>query len=164
MTIRRQARLAICVLALGVWFASASAQVPADDKVLEKVVFDANVLFASDRSALRAAGRKSLDEFIANIRGLDSQTIHAIGYADRMGTHAANQVLSQQRVDAVKAYLVSKGIAPDRVKTSARGETQPNTRAGQCRDANTPKNVACMQADRHVFIEVSGTRVAKNKD
>jgi OOP family OmpA-OmpF porin len=84
-----------------------------------------------------------------------------VGYADRMGTHADNQTLSQERVDSVKAYLVGQGIASERVQTSARGETQPDTFAGECKDANNEKNVACMQPDRHVFIEVSGTRIAK---
>lgn len=129
--------------------------------VWEKVAFDANVLFDSDKSALRPAGRDSLDQFVRKIHGLDSQSILAIGYADRMGTHASNQILSQQRVDAVKVYLVGQGIASNRVQTSARGETQPSTFAGECKDANNAKNVACMQPDRHVFIEVSGSRIAK---
>jgi OOP family OmpA-OmpF porin len=128
--------------------------------VYEKVAFDANVLFDSDKSAIRPAGRDKLDAFIANIRGLESQSIIAIGYADRMGTDAHNQVLSQQRVDAVKDYLVGKGIAANRVQTSAKGESQPTTLLGDCKDANNPTNVACMQPDRHVFIEVSGSRIA----
>jgi len=127
--------------------------------VYERVAFDANVLFDSDKSALRPAGRDKLDAFVSNIRGLESQSIMAIGYADRMGTDASNQVLSQQRVDTVKSYLVGKGIASNRVQTNAKGETQPTTALGDCKDANNPTNVACMQPDRHVFIEVSGTRL-----
>ena len=129
--------------------------------VYEKVAFDANVLFDSDKSALRTAGRDTLDAFVARIHGLDSQNIAAIGYADRMGSEDSNQVLSQQRVDAVKAYLVSKGVKAERVQTSAVGETKPNTSAGECKDANNATNVACMQPDRHVFIEISGSRIAK---
>lgn len=127
----------------------------------EKVAFDANVLFDSDKSTLRPAGRETLDEFIGKIEGLDSRSLMAVGYADRMGSTAANQALSQRRVDAVKAYLVSKGIAADRVQTSARGETQPDTAPGECKDASNAKNVACLQPDRHVSIEVSGSRIAK---
>jgi OOP family OmpA-OmpF porin len=129
--------------------------------VYEKVAFDANVLFDSDKSALRPAGRDALDEFVSRIHGLDSQSIVAIGYADRMGSHDSNQALSERRVDAVKAYLVGKGIKAERVETSARGETAPTTSAGECKDAKNAKNVACMQPDRHVFIEISGTRIAK---
>jgi OOP family OmpA-OmpF porin len=129
--------------------------------VYEKVAFDANVLFDSNQSALRAAGRDTLDQFVAKIHGLDAQSIMAIGYADRMGSEGSNQILSEERVEAVKAYLVGKGIAASRVKTSAWGETRPDTVRGDCKDANTTHNVACMQPDRHVFIEVSGTRLAK---
>ena len=84
-----------------------------------------------------------------------------IAQVDRRGAEAANQILSEERVDAVKAYLVDKGIVAERVQTSASGETRPTTRAGECKDANNTANVACMQADRHVFIEVSGTRLAQ---
>lgn len=139
----------------------APAPAPAPLSVWEKVTFDANVLFDSDKSALRSAGRDKLDQFVAKIHGLDSQSIVAIGYADRMGTDASNQVLSQQRVDVVKAYLVSSGIASNRVQTSAKGETRPTTYPGECKEANNAKNIACMQPDRHVFIEVSGSRIAQ---
>jgi outer membrane protein OmpA-like peptidoglycan-associated protein len=56
---------------------------------------------------------------------------------------------------------VSQGVAANRVDTRARGERQPTTWAGECKDANNPKNVACMQPDRHVFIEISGSRLVK---
>jgi OmpA-OmpF porin, OOP family len=129
--------------------------------VYENVSFDTNILFDSDKSALRSTGRDKLDQFVDKIHGLDSQSIVAVGYADRMGTDAANQTLSRERVDAVRSYLVAKGIAWDRVQTSAKGESRPSTYAGECKDANNAKNVACMQPDRHVFIEVSGTRLVK---
>ena len=129
--------------------------------VYERVVFDANVLFDSNKSNLQPAGRDSLDKFVGKIRGLENQSMMAVGYADRMGSDAANQALSEDRVNTVKAYLVSQGVAADRVDTRARGERQPSTYAGECKDANNAKNVACMQPDRHVFIEISGSRRAK---
>ena len=130
----------------------------APQPVYEKVAFDANVLFDSDKSTLRAAGRDTLDAFVDQIGGLEAQSVMAIGYADRMGSEASNQVLSEERVATVKAYLVSKGVAADRVQTSARGETRPRTHANECKDANNPTNVACMQPDRHVVIQISGAR------
>jgi OOP family OmpA-OmpF porin len=138
----------------------AVASAPAQP-VYEKVALDANVLFDSDQSALRAAGRDTLDRFVSDIHGLDSQSIRAIGYADRMGSEASNQILSEERVNTVSAYLVSKGVAPNRVQASARGETRPRTYAAQCGDANNAKNVACMQPDRHVSVEISGMRLVK---
>lgn len=133
----------------------------APQPVYEKVAFDANVLFDSNKSELRPAGRATLDQFIEKISGLESQSVMAIGYADRMGTDASNQLLSEQRVNIVKSYLVSRGVAANRVQTSAWGETRPTTYAAECKDANNARNVACMQPDRHVFIEISGSRIAK---
>jgi OOP family OmpA-OmpF porin len=129
--------------------------------VYENVSFDANILFESDKSALRSTGRAQLDQFVDKIHGLDTQSIVAVGYADRMGADAANRTLSRERVDSVRSYLVAKGIAWERVQTTAMGESRPSTYAGECKDANNAKNVACMQPDRHVFIEVSGTRLVK---
>src|SRR3954447_3865186 len=129
--------------------------------VYENVSFDANILFESDKSALRSDGRAQLDQFVDKIHGLDSQSIVAVGYADRMGTNASNLTLSRERVDAVRSYLVGKGIAWERVQTAAQGESRPTTYAGECKDANNAKNVACMQPDRHVFIQVSGSRLVK---
>ena len=159
---RKSSRVAVaCALALGVFSAAASAQAPTPLPAWEKVAFEVNVLFDSDKSALRAAGRDTLDQFVASIHGLDSQSIRATGYGDRTGSHAFNQILSQQRVDTVKAYLVDKGIASNRVQTSTRGETPPDTLARKCEHANSATNVACVQPDRHVFLEISGTRIAK---
>jgi outer membrane protein OmpA-like peptidoglycan-associated protein len=129
--------------------------------VYEKVIFDVNVLFDSNKYNILPAGRDKLDGFVGKISGLEARSMLAVGYADRMGTDASNQTLSENRVNAVKAYLVSQGVASNRVDTSARGEREPTTWASECKDANTPKNVACMQPDRHVFIEISGSRLVK---
>jgi OOP family OmpA-OmpF porin len=137
--------------------AATAAPLPAH----EKVAFEANILFDSSKSVLTAAGRSTLDAFVGKLSGLDTQPVRAIGYADRMGSEAFNQILSEERVNAVKSYLVSKGVAAARVRTSAWGKARPSTAAGDCRGANHPKNVACMQPDRHVFIEISGSRLAK---
>jgi OOP family OmpA-OmpF porin len=147
------------------WTTGCHAEGPAPVAALlpayEKVAFEANILFDSNKSALTAAGRTTLDEFVGELSGLDTQSVRAIGYADRVGSEAFNQILSEERVDAVKSYLVKKGVAADRVRTSAWGKTRPSTAAGDCKDASNPKNLACMQPDRRVFIEISGSRLAK---
>jgi OOP family OmpA-OmpF porin len=128
--------------------------------VYERVTFDANVLFDSNKSALRPAGRDSLDKFISQTRDLiDPSSMIAVGYADRMGTDRSNQTLSEDRVAAVKGYLVSQGINWNQVGTSGRGESQPTTYKGECGKSTNAKNVTCLQPDRHVFIELTGTRL-----
>jgi OOP family OmpA-OmpF porin len=78
-----------------------------------------------------------------------------------MGEESANQVLSEARVNTVKSYLVSKGMAAERIQTSAVGETQSSVATTDCNDADNKANIACMQADRHVVIEISGSRTAQ---
>jgi OOP family OmpA-OmpF porin len=128
--------------------------------VYETVTFDANVLFDFDKSSLLPAGRDTLDGFIAKTRDfINPGAMVAVGYADRIGSGAYNQNLSDERVATVKAYLVSQGIEAKQVGTSGRGESQPTTRGGECSGAGSAKNVACLQPDRHVYIELSGTRI-----
>src|SRR4051812_56756 len=74
----------------------AAVAVAAPLAVYENVTFDANILFESDKSALRSNGRAQLDQFVDKIHGLDSQSIVAVGYADRMGTDASNLTLSRE--------------------------------------------------------------------
>ncbi len=127
--------------------------------VYERVTLDANVLFDFDKSTLRPAGRDTLDGFVGRAKGIESGTITAIGYADRFGTDGYNQTLSEERVATVKDYLISKGIAPTWVQSSGKGELAPTTKAGECAGAKNADTIACLQPDRHVYIEMSGSRI-----
>jgi len=127
--------------------------------IYDKVIVDTNVLFDFDKAVLLPAGRDALDSFINSIKGLDSRTITAIGHADRIGTDAYNQTLSESRVATVKDYLVSKGIESTWVQSSGKGEMAPTTAAGACQGAASASTIACLQPDRHVFIEMSGSKL-----
>ena len=152
---------AACALALGFATGAARAQ-PLEKPAYEKVVLDANVLFAFDQSLLTAAGRDTLNGFIGRIQGIGSGTMTAIGYADRFGTDDYNQALSERRVATVKAYLISKGVEPVwMVRSSARGASQPTTKAGECAGDKSASTIACLQPDRNVFVELSGSRIQR---
>lgn len=127
--------------------------------VAERVTLDADTLFDFDKSTLRPAGRHALDVFIAGLTDISPEVISAIGHADRFGTDAYNQRLSEQRAVSVKAYLVSKGVDADRVTTEGKGATQPVTKEGDCQGARSTKILACLQADRRVDVEVIGNRI-----
>ena len=126
--------------------------------VLMKVTVDADTLFDFDRSELRPAGRDSLDAFAGKIRDINPEVISAVGHTDRLGTESYNQSLSERRVATVKTYLMSKGIAAERIHTEGKGETQPATKAGECPNDKSAKVIACLQPDRRVVLEVVGTR------
>ena len=127
----------------------------------EKVTLDADTLFDFDKAVLRPAGMQALDEFLVKMKDIDPEVIIAVGHADRFGSEAYNQKLSERRAASVKDYLMSKGIDANRIHTEGKGEMQPVTKAGDCTGPKSAKVIACLQPDRRVEIEVVGTRVAK---
>jgi len=130
--------------------------------VTQKVTLSADVLFEFDRYALKPEGKGKLDELVGRIKGIALEVIIAVGHTDRIGSEAYNQKLSVRRAESVKAYLVSKGIQPNRIYTEGKGEKQPVT-GDKCakmgpENAGNKKLVACLQPDRRVEVEVVGTK------
>lgn len=131
----------------------------APQPVYEKVTLDADALFDFDKAVLRPAGRSALDEFVGKLKVINPSTIKAIGYTDRLGSMSYNQTLSEERAAAVKTYLVSQGIMAGNVQTAGMGETNPVTKAGDCKGGKSAKLIACLQPDRRVEVEVSGSQI-----
>jgi OOP family OmpA-OmpF porin len=122
-----------------------------------KITLAADTLFDFDKATLRPEGKAKLDELVAKVKDIKLEVIIAVGHADRFGTDKYNQKLSEKRAESVKAYLVSKGIEPNRVYTEGKGKKQPVTKADQCKGPKSKKVIACLQPDRRVEIEVIGT-------
>ncbi|VXC37950.1 OmpA family protein [Massilia sp. 9I] len=115
----------------------------------EKVSIAAEALFDFDKAIVKPEGRAALDEFMSKLEGLNTEVMIAVGHTDSVGTDAYNQKLSLRRAEAVKAYMVSKGLDPARLYTEGKGESQPVA------DNATAEGRA---KNRRVTIEVVGTR------
>ena len=122
---------------------------PKPKPVAEKVTFAADVLFDFDKAVVKPEGKSKLDDLTNKVKGINLEVVIAIGHADTIGSAAYNQRLSLRRAEAIKAYLVSKGIEANRIYTEGKGEKQPvadnKTREGRAKN-------------RRVEIEVIGTR------
>ena len=101
---------------------------PAAPKAVS-VSFETEPLFNFDKSEIRADQRAKLDEFISGLSGTQYHAISVVGHADRIGKNTYNQKLSERRAQAVKAYLVRKGVPADKIQTEGRGETDQIGRA-----------------------------------
>jgi OOP family OmpA-OmpF porin len=135
-----------------------AAAAPATPKpAAQKITLAADTLFDFDKATLRPEGKAKLDELVAKVKDIKLEVIIAVGHADRFGTDKYNQKLSEKRAESVKAYLVSKGMEPNRVYTEGKGKKQPVTKAGDCKGPKSKKVIACLQPDRRVEIEVIGT-------
>ncbi len=129
--------------------AAAAPKAAAPVAAASKVTYAADAFFDFDKSVVKPAGKAKLDDLVAKIKGINLEVIIAVGHTDSIGSDAYNQKLSVRRAEAVKAYLVSKGIEKNRVYTEGKGEKQPvasnKTKEGRAKN-------------RRVEIEVVGTR------
>ncbi len=117
-----------------------------------KVTYAADAFFDFDKAVLKKEGKAKLDDLVGKVKGINLEVVIAVGHTDAVGKDAYNQKLSVKRAEAVKAYLVSKGIEKNRVYTEGKGEAQPV--ADNKTGAGRAKN-------RRVEIEVVGTRPNK---
>ena len=132
--------------------ASPAAPAPAakaPSSVRQSIVIQADALFDFDKSVVRPDGKKSIDAALAKLQGVDLEMVIATGHTDSIGTEAYNQKLSERRAEAVKAYLVSKGIPAAKVTTIGKGKTQP---------VATNKTKEGRQKNRRVDIEFKGVK------
>ncbi|TAK85184.1 MAG: OmpA family protein [Betaproteobacteria bacterium] len=127
----------------------------------QKVVLNADPLFSFGSAQLSPASRAALDDFVRASELMSAGPIRLVGHADRLGSEARNQILSEERADAVKAYLVSRGIEETRIRVESKGNTQPATQAEACGSGSSARTIACLQPDRRVAVEVAGTRILK---
>lgn len=137
--------------------APAPAPVAAPKPAAKKVTLSADALFDFNKATLRSEGTAKLDKLAEDVKGLNLEVIIATGHADRLGSDAYNQKLSEKRAQTVKAYLTGKGIEANRVFAEGKGETQPVTKPEDCKGPKSKKIIACLQPDRRVDIEVIGT-------
>ena len=121
--------------------------------------FSADSLFAFDRSTIRPEGKTALDKFASELRGTEFNTIEVVGHTDRLDSPSYNRRLSMQRGEAVKTYLIgSDGVDPSKVAAVGKGESTPVTKPGDCKgNKPSPKLIECLQPDRRVEVEVTGT-------
>ena len=121
----------------------------------QKVTFQADALFDFDKAVLKPEGKSKLNDLAAKIQNVNLEVVVATGYTDKIGSDKYNDRLSMRRAQAVKAYLVSKGIEANRIYTEGKGKRNPVVT--DCKQKNHKALIACLAPNRRVEVEVVGT-------
>jgi len=134
----------------------APAPVAAPRRCDAAVTFLNEEVFPFSKSELTPAARARLDrDVIAKLE--TCARIEAVvieGHTDRLGSHKYNQKLSERRAEAVKTYLVGKGIEGDRIETLGMGKTVP---AKFCPDITKRSElIACLAPNRRAIVSIKG--------
>ncbi len=113
--------------------------------------------FAFGKATLNSAAMAQLDkEVLAKLSNCaEVKLVVVTGHTDRIGSQQTNQKLSEKRADAVKAYLMKKGVKAN-IETMGAGKTQAVP--GVSCDDKLPKKklVACLAPNRRTVVEVQG--------
>ena len=93
------------------------------------------ILFDTGKTTLKPASLVVLDNAAAILNEYKNANFYIDGHTDSVGSESLNQKLSEGRAASVVAYLISKGIASNRLESRGFGESKPieknNTRAGR---------------------------------
>jgi OmpA-OmpF porin, OOP family len=96
------------------------------EEIKKKVDFAAkNILFVTGSSKLQSKSFKGLNDVAKIMNENPGMSLSIDGHTDNVGADDKNMILSQNRADAVKKYLVSKGVDESRVTSTGHGETEP---------------------------------------
>ena len=142
--------------------APAPAPAPKPAPQVQKITLDSKVLFDFDKAVLRPEGMAAIDSQVvgklAQINKLE--VVLVTGHTDPLGTEQYNQKLSERRAESVRNYLVSKGVAKDKIEALGLGEKQlvPGV---VCEQKNLKEKIACLQPHRRVEIQAKGESVPK---
>ena len=158
--------MVVIAILLLFWSRRDQPQAPADDDVASQQdtptptqaeePVAALVLFDFDQSVLRPGETPKLDELTAKLKGRAFDGVSVIGHADQIRTDPHNLRLSGQRADAVRAYLVGKGVDAGSIRTEARGEREAVT--GEACKNQGRKRIECLQPDRRVEVTLAAVR------
>lgn len=113
-------------------------------------------LFDFNKVALTEQARRLIDKDVVSKLGLFAtiQVVNVNGHTDRLGSAQYNQKLSEKRAEAVKAYLVAKGVDAAKIETFGYGKTLP---VRSCPDQkDRAAMISCLEANRRVEVEVIG--------
>ena len=124
-----------------------------DQKDNEKVVAFGDTHFDFNKSTLTNDAKTMLDKDVKVLRENPETKVRMAGYTSAQGTEDSNQQLSEERANAVRSYLIEKGIAPGRITVIGYGRTKPAMYEVSPGDINTKEAKANMRVLFEVVVK-----------
>jgi outer membrane protein OmpA-like peptidoglycan-associated protein len=100
---------------------------------------------------IRPMGREELTAIAGKLKDADNVSIKVVGHTDRIGSDAANQLLSQRRAQTVREFLADRGVAASAITSEGRGESEP---VKDCEEQARAALIACLAPNRRVEIRI----------
>ena len=97
----------------------------AEQQIIDAALKNRTIEFESGSAVLAASGIQILDEMVTALNKVSGKKIRIIGHTDSSGDTNKNLMLSQQRAEAVKAYLIAKNVPAHLLSTKGSGSSKP---------------------------------------
>jgi outer membrane protein OmpA-like peptidoglycan-associated protein len=124
------------------------------------ITFASGLLFDFDSDVVKGNAQTNLGNLARSLENYPNTDVLIVGHTDATGTDAYNQALSQRRAASAKAFLVSRGVPADRIRTEGRGESEPvasnDTAEGQARNRRVEVAIFADQATRDRLVKQYG--------
>lgn len=125
---------------------------------VQRINLASDAYFGFDKAELKPEGKAELDKLVAEMRGKQDPRLQITGHTDRIGTEAYNMELSQRRAEAVRDYLVSRGIETEIIETAAMGPKDPVV---SCEGKTGNELIQCLGPNRRTVVEFSAFEVVE---
>jgi len=104
------------------------------------------IYFITNKAVLRKSSNKTLNTIAEVLKADVNLKLSIAGHTDSKGSKGVNNVLSAKRAEAVKKYLVKRGVSEDRLKAEGYGSTRPvadnATAAGRAKNRRVEMKVS----------------------
>ncbi len=127
---------------------------PVCKRVVETITIQSEALFDFDAYKIKEKSNQALEEVATRIIGHDDiELVLVTGHTDRIGTDAYNQKLSERRADAVRKYLISRGVKDLLIKSVGKGKSEPVV---DCKGVKDRKQlIECLAPNRRVVVDAT---------
>lgn len=116
---------------------------------VQKVSVKGMARFDTDKAEVNTDDGTKLMTEVRSLKNVSWQTIRVTGHTDSIGADDYNQALSERRAEAVQAFLIDKGVKPERIRIEGKGEMLP---------VATNKTAPGRAMNRRVEIEFLGVQ------